>query len=141
VRTLKLATVVSVFFVVLDLVWLGMIMPDFYSEQLGSLARRINGNMAPRWGAALPIYLLIPGGILLFVRPRLRAENTALEALGWGAAFGFIVYGVYDLTNLAILEQWSWTMTLADIVWGCVICGVTSLVMWAVDSCIASKTT
>jgi uncharacterized membrane protein len=87
----------------------------------------------------LPVYLLIPGGILVFVRPRLRAEGTAVAALGWGAAYGLVVYGVYDLTNRAVLEHWPLAITLADILWGCVICGVTSMVMWAVDARLASR--
>jgi hypothetical protein len=33
-RTIQLAAIVVFFFVAVDLVWLGLVMPDFYSEQL-----------------------------------------------------------------------------------------------------------
>jgi uncharacterized membrane protein len=43
------------------------------------------------------------------------------------------MYGVYDLTNRAVLEKWSLRLTLADIVWGCVLCGMTSAIVQLVD--------
>ena len=48
---------------------------------------------------------------------------------GSGALFGLILYGVYDLTNLAILEKWTRSMTVADIAWGCVLCGSTAVLI------------
>ena len=116
-------------FLLIDLLWLGIVMKGFYSRELGELARRQGDALAPRWGAALLVYLLIPGGIVLFVRPLLGENATAVQAFGWGAAFGFVLYGVYDLTNLAVLDKWTVRMTLADIAWGCVLCGITAVVM------------
>lgn len=40
------------------------------------------------------------------------------HALIYGALFGFITYGTYDLTNFATLKKWPLNVTLADIVWG-----------------------
>ena len=97
------------------------------------MARRQGEALAPRWGAALLVYLLIPAGIVLFVRPLLRANANAWQAFGWGAAFGLVLYGVYDLSNLAVLEKWTVRMTLADIAWGCVLSGMTSILMWSAD--------
>jgi uncharacterized membrane protein len=120
-------------FLAIDLVWLGIVMKGFYNTELGSLARRAGDGLAPRWGAALLVYVLIPGGLVLFVRPLLQNSGTVGSALGWGALYGLVVYGVYDLTNRAILESWSLRMTIADILWGCVLCGISSAVMWRID--------
>ena len=79
------------------------------------------------------VYLLIPGGLVLFVRPLLGVNATAWQAIGWGALYGLVLYGVYDLTNLAVLEKWTVRMTLADIVWGCVLCGTISVIMRFAD--------
>ena len=130
---LKLLAIVLPIFLVIDLFWLGIVMSGFYSQELGELARRQGAALAPRWGAAILVYLLIPGGILLFVRPLLGAEATIWQAFGWGAVFGLVLYGVYDLTNLAVLEKWTLLMTVADIAWGCVLCGTISVVMRFVD--------
>ena len=111
----KLFAIVRPIFLLIDLLWLGVVMKAFYSQELGELARRQGSAIAPRWGAAMLVYLLIPGGIVLFVPPLLGENGTAWQAFGWGALFGLVLYGVYDLTNLAVLEKWTVRMTLADI--------------------------
>ncbi len=129
----KVFAIVLPAFLLLDLSWLGVVMNNFYSRELSELARRNGSGLAPRWGAALLVYLLIPGGIVLFVRPLVGANATVAQAFGWGALFGLVLYGVYDLTNRAILEKWSLRMTIADIIWGCVLCGTISVLAWYVD--------
>ena len=44
-----------------------------------------------------------------------RVDSTGVLL---GALFGFIVYGVYGLTNWLILTDWSISMLLADWIWG-----------------------
>ena len=31
---------------------------------------------------------------------------------------GVLVYGVYDLTNMATIKEWTWNTVLLDSVWG-----------------------
>jgi uncharacterized membrane protein len=131
---LKVFAIVLPVFLLIDLLWLGVVLKDFYSSELGELARRQGAGLAPRWGAALLVYLLIPAGLVLFVRPILGVNASAWQAIGWGAVYGLVVYGVYDLTNLAVLEKWTVPMTVADIAWGCVLCGANSGVMRIVDN-------
>ena len=129
----KLLAIMLPIFLFIDLLWLGVVMKGFYSHELGELARRHGTALAPRWGAAILVYLLIPGGLVLFVRPLLGVNATTWQAIGWGALYGLVLYGVYDLTNLAVLEKWTVRMTLADIAWGCVLCGTISVIMRFVD--------
>ena len=104
-----------------DSVWLGIITKNFYNKHLGSFERAIN------WPSIAFVYLLIPLGIVFFVLP--KANESIKMALLWGAVYGLIVYGVYDLTNMATLKNWSLTMVVADMLWGMFISGVTSLVV------------
>jgi uncharacterized membrane protein len=134
VQALKLFAIILPFFLILDLVWLGVVMKTFYSEELGELARRQGMSIAPRWGAAILVYLLIPVGLVVFVRPLLGVNATTWQAIGWGALYGLVLYGVYDLTNLAVLEKWTVRMTLADIAWGCILCGTMSAIMRLVEN-------
>ncbi|MFN0060151.1 MAG: DUF2177 family protein [Planctomycetota bacterium] len=124
----KLFVILLPFFLLLDLLWLGL-MKNFYSQEFGELARRHGTAIAPRWGAAILVYLLIPGGIVIFVRPLLGENGSCWPAFGWGALFGLVLYGVYDLSNFALLEKWTVRMTLVDMTWGCVLCGTISVVM------------
>ena len=133
-RTAKLFGIVLLACLLADLCWLGLLMGRFYSRELGDLARREGDALAPRWWAAGWVYVLIPFGLVLFVRPRVAAPCTALAAGLWGAAFGLVLYGVYDLSNLAVLEKWTVRLTVADIVWGCVLCGGLSALIRIVDA-------
>lgn len=110
-----------VIFLGIDFFWLGVIAKKFYDKYLGVFERTLN------WPAIVLVYLLIPLGIVLFVLP--KASGNAKLALFLGAIFGLIVYGVYDLTNLATLKNWSSTMVVIDMLWGMFICGFTSLVV------------
>lgn len=128
-RLLGLVLILGPLVLVIDLLWLGLVMRGFYAHEMGELMRRQGSQLAPRWGAASLVYVLIPAGLVLFVRPRLGADATTGTALAWGALFGLVLYGVYDMTNLAVLEKWTTRLAIVDIAWGCVLCGITSVLM------------
>jgi uncharacterized membrane protein len=86
--TIKLAAVGAVVFMVLDGVWLGLLMKNFYREQLAPIVRLADGGIAPNWPAAFVVYVLLGAGIALFVVPQASTVSTA-AAFGadttWGA--------------------------------------------------------
>jgi uncharacterized membrane protein len=116
-HTLKLAAVGAIAFMVLDSFWLGLVMKNFYRDQLAPIVRLGDGGIAPNWPAAFVVYALLGTGIALFVIPR---ASTASLAAAYGALFGLVVYGVYDFTNYSTLRQWPFVLTLADVGWGAV---------------------
>ena len=116
-EALKLAAVGALAFMVLDGLWLGVLMKNFYRDQLAPIVRLSEGAIAPNWPAALVVYALLGAGIALFVIPR---APTLGSAAGYGALFGLVVYGVYDFTNYSTLRQWPFVLTLADVAWGAV---------------------
>jgi uncharacterized membrane protein len=116
-HTIKLAAFGAVSFMVLDGVWLGLLMKNFYRDQLAPIVRLADGGIAPNWPAALVVYALLGTGIAVFVVPR---ASTASLAAVYGALFGLVVYGVYDFTNYSTLRQWPFVLTLADVAWGAV---------------------
>lgn len=110
-----------VVFLGIDSMWLGFIAKDFYNKHLGVFNRAFDLK------AAILVYLLIPLGIVFFVLP--QAGNNTRSALLFGALYGLISYGVYDLTNMATLKDWSWTMVVVDTLWGVFICSLTSFLI------------
>ncbi|HTN74176.1 MAG TPA: DUF2177 family protein, partial [Pirellulaceae bacterium] len=74
----------------IDLLWLGVLMKGFYAQEIGELTRRQGETLAPRWGAAILVYLIIPAGLMLFVRPLLNEQSAAWQAFAWGALFGLL---------------------------------------------------
>lgn len=116
-HTIALAAVGGLAFMVLDGIWLGVLMKNFYREQLAPIVRLADGGIAPNWPAALVVYALLGLGIALFVVPR---STTFLSAAVYGGLFGLVVYGVYDFTNYSTLRQWPFVLALADVAWGVV---------------------
>ena len=132
-HTLKVyLTLIPVFFLI-DYLWLGKIMSRFYLDQLGPLARVADNAMKPVLWAAVIVYLLIPLGIVLFVLPTVNPQCEITSVLWRGFLYGIIMYGVYDMTNHSLLENWPLKMAWVDIGWGGFINGVASLIAFYLD--------
>jgi uncharacterized membrane protein len=122
---LKYYLIAFVVFLVIDLIWLGLIAKNLYSNYLGSL-------MAPRvnWVAAILFYLLFIVGLVFFVITPAVEKQSWSYALLVGMLFGLITYATYDLTNLATLKGWPLTITIIDLAWGSTLGGLVSLITY-----------
>ena len=96
---------------VLDGLWLGVLAREFYRSQMVAVAAE-NFSMLP---AAL-FYFLYPLGVLLLALT--PPANGWQAAMGRSALLGLMVYGVYDLTNMATLKSWPAKLALVDASWG-----------------------
>ena len=123
----KLYAVVLVSFVVMDLLWLGVVARAFYRSELGHLMRA-----DVYWVAAIAFYLVFALGIVvLVVWPAIERESLG-NALLLGALFGLASYAAYDLTNLATLEGFPLRMAVVDLIWGTALCaGIGGITYWA----------
>lgn len=115
--------------VVLDGLWLGFVMRDFYRRSLAPVARMADGSLDPVWPIAALVYPVLALGLTLFVADRARG---GAQAVAWGAMFGAVTFAVYDLTNHATLREWRAAMTLVDITWGAFSCGAAAWVAWMI---------
>lgn len=116
-------------FFALDYLWLGIIARKFYSQALGSLMLD-----QIKIGFAAGFYAIYVIGIVIFaVSPALQSGN-ALDALMWGALFGFFAYATYDMTNLATLRNWPIVMSIVDIIWGTFLTGVAAFAGYQLTS-------
>jgi uncharacterized membrane protein len=116
-------------FLVIDLLWLGIIAKKFYRKHLGFLM-----SDDVNWFAAIIFYLIFIAGIVLFViDPALEAGSFS-HALLYGALFGFVSYATYDLTNLATLRNWPLLITIIDLIWGTVLASSVSIITFLVLS-------
>ena len=122
-------------FAALDYVWLGVAMREFYRVELGALARQSADGLAPIWWAAIGVYAVLVTGLVVFVLPRTGGSPSRAALLG--GLFGLVTYGTYDFTGYAVISGWSLRMTLVDLAWGAVICGLTAAIVTTADSRLA----
>jgi uncharacterized membrane protein len=109
--------VVLVVMAVLDAIWLGWLGLDMYKHEIGPLLLE-----TPKWLPALLFYLLYPLG-LVFLALHVRPQSLA-KAVFRSAVVGLVAYGVYDLSNLATLRDWSVKVCIVDIVYGMLASGL-----------------
>jgi uncharacterized membrane protein len=108
-------------FIVIDLIWLGVIGQGIYQKYLGPLLKKdVN------WTAAIIFYLLFILGLLVFVVGPAYLNEDFLEAFLMGGLLGLIMYATYDLTNLATLKDWPLPITIIDLIWGTFLGSLTS---------------
>jgi uncharacterized membrane protein len=92
----------------------------------------------PNLVAALGFYLLYSLGATIFaVYPALQ-KQAWLDALIYGALFGFFCYMTYNLTNLAVIQGFPTKLALIDIVWGSILTATCSVfAYWTSNSLFA----
>ncbi len=114
-------------FIILDLIWLGLIIKNFNLRQLAEIGRIVDGDFKILYVPAAITYLLMSAAIVIFVLPVAQAGSD-LRSFFLGAVMGLIVYGVFDMTNLAILKNYPLAFAGVDMAWGSFVFGAASLV-------------
>jgi uncharacterized membrane protein len=68
---------------------------------------------------AIGVYILMSFALHYFV---IRQSRTIYDA----ALLGFIIYGVFDLTNAALFKKYKFLPALVDMAWGAVLFGLSA---------------
>ena len=124
---LKLYAVAAVAFLVIDLVWLGVVANGLYRRLMGDLLRD-----SPNVLAAGVFYAVFVAGLVSFaIWPAIDGGSVG-DALLRGALFGFVTYATYDLTNLAVLRGYPTSIALVDLAWGTVLGAAVTSATWLV---------
>ncbi len=127
IQFIKYYSVAFVVFFAIDLVWLGVVAKNMYKEHLGFI-------MSPNvnWVAAIGFYMVFIAGLIFFALNPAIEKNSVMYAFLVGGFFGLITYATYDMTNLATLKDWPVFITVVDIIWGTVLCSLTTTVSFLV---------
>jgi len=97
-------------------VWIGVVAQPFYQRHLGHLLAQ-----DVRWMAAILFYLIYIAGLLVFaVLPALEAGSLT-QGILLGGFLGLFAYATFDLTCLALFEDFPPLVAVVDMVWGTVL--------------------
>ena len=110
------------FFVTMDLIVITTMVRPVYEKHLGGYLRSV-----PDWKVGLLTWLLIVAGHLIFVVPHALKSGDPFGAALWGGVFGFVLYGVFTLTNLAVLRMWTPQVAVLDLATGSLNCAVLAI--------------
>jgi uncharacterized membrane protein len=98
---------------VFDGIWLTLVARNFYRSNLEHLI-----GDTTNWPPAILFYLIYTVGAWFFATQPGVDDGSVLTAALRGAAFGFVAYATYDLTNHATLRGWPTIVTVVDMAWG-----------------------
>ena len=76
------------------------------------------------WFAFLMCTLLIVSAL------GVHTPDTAKKALVYGLLVGFVIYGISNLTLLAVSNKWDYFISLIDTLWGIISTGILSLILF-----------
>lgn len=116
---------------ILDYVWVGVIMKTQYLQMFADVQGK---KVKMRYTSAALAYILMYFAFITIVLPLLqtkeaRSNSPVHNALRYGALFGFFVYGIFNATNYALLENYDKTIAVADTLWGASLYGIVTFVV------------
>ena len=107
------ALIASFVFLVIDVIWLSFATKSFYRPLLGDLI----SDQPVLWAAGLFYVLYMFGMSVIVIQPFIE-PGSLIKPLFTGFVFGLVAYGTYNLTNMAVIKNWSPTVVFVDMFWG-----------------------
>jgi uncharacterized membrane protein len=101
------------------LICVDLILVSSIKNSYNKMINEIQGSpMDARILPALLAYPVMALGVFLFVVPKIRKNNIAADAITYGASFGLVLYGTYDLTIYCVLSKWWLSVVIIEIIGG-----------------------
>ena len=109
----------AVVLIVLDGIYLNII-KQYFSKQIKSVQ---GSDIKLNFMAAILTYVFLIFGLNYFIiRKQLPVKDAML--------LGLVIYATYELTNMALLKNWSWVTVMLDTAWGSILFGLTTAIVY-----------
>ena len=105
--------IASVVFLIIDVIWLNYSVKNFYKPNIGHLLL----DKPIMWAAALFYLIYVIGIAIVVIHPSIDPYSL-VKVTYTGFIFGLVAYGTYNLTNMAVVKDWSATVVFVDMFWG-----------------------
>lgn len=113
-----------------DAIFLGRVVHQFIIDNFGDLITSQNGSIDMKLWVGLAAWFVIVAMIFVFVLKSWLVTSYG-AALLYGALMGFLMYAMYDLTNLTFLKNYPVNFVMIDIMWGTFLCAMITLAMYS----------
>jgi len=113
---IKSIILVSCLILIFDYFWIKYIIGNPWIKMINNIQLK---PFNPKLEFAIPAYILMIIAITIYVLPKANNINTLLrDSILYGGLLGFIIYGVFDFTNILLFEKYSIHLGLIDMIWG-----------------------
>jgi uncharacterized membrane protein len=100
---------------VFDLLWIGFLSGNLYPEAIKNIQ---HSPLSIKIIPAVLAYLLMAFAVTVLVNENVVIKGNIYSSLKWGAFLGLVVYGIFNCTNCAIFNNWSYKVGITDTMWG-----------------------
>ena len=114
---------------ILDVVWLKFIIWDFFYSQIKHLSKIKNGNFDINLYYWLIVWIIMSLWIYIFV---FQNDKNILSLFLYWALFGFVLYSVFDFTNLTFIKDYPLKFALVDIAWWSFLVWISSVISYKI---------
>lgn len=111
----------AVIFVILDGIYLNLI-KGYFNKQVKAIQ---GSDIQINFIATAITYIFLIFGINYFIIQKHKSIQDA-------AILGLIIYGVYELTNLALFKNWSVLTVIIDTTWGATLFALTTSIVYKI---------
>ena len=105
----------SIVVLVLDMIYISCVKTLFNKLIKGIQGSDIKLNLE----ATFLDYILIIFSMYYFI----IQKNASIEE---AMILGLCIYGIYELTNMAVFKRWTWQVVMIDSIWGAVLYGTST---------------
>ncbi len=121
-KDLFIIIIIGVVMLILDAFYLNLTKNIFSSMIQNIQGEKIQLNI---YGAII-CYILLIGGLYYFI---IKERRSIFDAF----LFGFVIYGVYDSTNYAVIKKWLYSAAIMDTVWGGILMALTTYIVYSLE--------
>ena len=116
-------------FLLIDLPVILYLNKPMYQTQFARVNKEESKSGAHIWLSGIFAYLLLAIGIYWFiVNPEISNEQVNYwKVAGSSALLGLVIYGVYNGTNMATINEWGVKEFWVDTIWGTFLSGIIGL--------------
>lgn len=100
-----------------DAVWLTL-RQSYHNNLFQSIQK---SPLVVRWIPAIFVYVFL---VFAIYQVAVKSAKSYTDAIGKGLLVGGVMYGFYDFTNWATLQNWTAFMTFTDMFWGAAVGGI-----------------
>lgn len=112
----------GILLVLIDYIYLNAI-SSFFNKQIFNIQK---SPLQLRFSGAIICYLFLILGLYYFI---ISQNKGVFDAF----LLGFVIYGVYESTNYALLKDWKFSTLVIDTLWGGILFGLTTYFTYKIN--------
>jgi len=115
---------IAIIMLVIDSIYLTLI-KGFFNKQIKTIQ---GSDIKLNYLGAAICYPIMIFGLYYFIIKNKKNYKNNYQIVRDAVIFGWIIYGVYESTNLAVFKKWDLKTVLVDGIWGGILFGLTTYI-------------